>query len=87
MMGAAAELSEDLYNLRGDMYAQDQLLSQVNRFDRKGFGADISLGPWDPVRGTWDNVQIVSRNGSIPIRTYSGWDDDWNIAVGGNFRK
>lgn len=75
-VGAADELSEDLYAMRGDMYAQDQLLSEVSRYDRKGLGADLSLRNWDPARGTWDNIEIVGPGGVIPINTY-GYDDRW----------
>jgi hypothetical protein len=78
--GAASELSEDLYAMRGDMYAQDQLLNEVNSFDNKGIGGDLYLGNWDPQRGTWDNVQIYQPGGwSIPIQTYGGYDDQYPL--------
>ena len=84
LQGAATELSQDLYAMRGDMYAQDQLLSEVNRFDRKGLGADIYMSNWDPARGTWDNIQLYEPGiGSIPINTYGGYYDQWPIALGG----
>ncbi len=82
---AAINLREDLWNLRGDMYAQDQLLSEVNRYERKGIGADIYLGNWNPLRGTWDNINVVTPTGrAIPINTYGGWDDGWSISIGVN---
>lgn len=81
---AAQELDEDLYNLRGDMYAQDELLSEVNQYERKGIGADIYLGNWNPARGTWDNIQVVQPGvGNYQIQTYDGWNDPWNISPGG----
>ena len=82
--GAAVELREDLYALRGDMYAQDQLLDEVNRFENKGMGADLYLGNWDSGRGTWDNIQIYQPGyDSIPINSYDGYSDQYPVATGG----
>lgn len=73
---AAEQLKEDLYLLRGDMYAQDQLLYSINSKDLKGFGGDLVLDKWNPERGTWDDVRIRDNMGSpdIPVRTF-GYDD------------
>ncbi len=78
---AADELASDLYAMRGDRYSQDELLSAVNVDDRKGVGADIQLGNWNPDNGTWDNINIVPNDGTpaIPIPVYnfadpSPWD-------------
>jgi hypothetical protein len=82
LQGAAMELSEGLYAMRGDMYAQDQLLNSVNRMDRKGMGADLYLGNWDPMRGTWDNIQVYEQGvGSVPIRTYGGYYDQYPLSI------
>lgn len=50
---AAQRLQNDLIRLRPDRYAQNELISQVFRNDRKGFGADLVLGRWDPLSGGW----------------------------------
>jgi hypothetical protein len=62
--------------MRGDLYAQDNLLNQVNQIEQKGVGADIQLGAWDPDRGTWDDVEIT-QPGAAPIQvsTFSGYGD------------
>jgi hypothetical protein len=58
---AAQELKEDLYAMRGDLYGQDELLSQINSLDKKGSAADINLRAWSPERGTWDNMEVVQQ--------------------------
>jgi hypothetical protein len=72
--GAADELASDLYSMRGDRYAQDELLGEVNADELKGVGADIQLNGWNPERGTWDDIQIVPGDGSgsiqIPVYDY-----------------
>lgn len=65
--GAADQLAMDLYQTRGDRYAQDQLLSEVARRDIKGFGGDLYLQNWNPDRGTWDDIYVVPSDGSNPI--------------------
>jgi hypothetical protein len=74
--GAADELASDLYQMKGDRYAQDELLSEVNGDDFKGIGADIQLNYWDPDRGTWDDIEVVPNDGSpsIPVTAYD-YDD------------
>ena len=74
--GAADELSMDLYQIKGDRYAQDELLNQIYSADRKGTGADLQLKNWDPDRGTWDDIQVVPDDGSqsIQINAYD-YDD------------
>ena len=49
--------------MQGDVYAQDQLLSTINQYDQKGVGADLNLNNWDPIRGTWDSIQITQNYG------------------------
>jgi len=62
--------------MKGDMYAQDNLLNQVNQIEQKGVGADIQLGSWDPDRGTWDDVEITQPGvNPIPVSTFSGYGD------------
>jgi hypothetical protein len=74
--GAADELAADLYQMKGDRYAQDELLSEVDSAETKGIGADIQLNSWDPDRGTWDDIEITPNDGSanIPITAYD-YDD------------
>ena len=64
---ATNELQNEMYWMRGDVYAQDELLSEVNAYDRKGVGADLYLNNWDPYRGTWDNIQIVPPAYGEPV--------------------
>jgi hypothetical protein len=74
--GAADELAMDLYQMKGDRYAQDELLSEINSDDVKMVGADLRLDNWDPDRGTWDDIEIVPNDGSdsIPVTAYD-YDD------------
>jgi hypothetical protein len=74
--GAADQLASDLYAMRGDRYAQDELLGEINRDEIKGIGADLVLRDWDPARGTWDDIQVVPNDGSpgIPITAYDYQD-------------
>jgi len=44
--GAADELAGDLYQMKGDRYAQDELLSEVDSDETKSVGADIQLNSW-----------------------------------------
>jgi hypothetical protein len=57
--GAAQTLNIDLFNMRGDVYAQNELLSEV-RQEQSGQGAYLYLDNWDQSRGTWDTVEVVS---------------------------
>jgi hypothetical protein len=57
--GAWNELNTDLRNMGGDIYAQDNLINQVNLLDVKGVGADLNLGTWNAIRGTWDSMSIT----------------------------
>jgi hypothetical protein len=87
--GAALELKEDLYAMRGDVYAQDELLNEVNALDRKGLGADLQLGAWDPSRGTWDQINVV-QPGAPPIQVgiFGGYDDQFpDVAAGAMIKK
>lgn len=57
---AAQYLNVDLFNMRGDVYAQNELLSEI-RQEQSGYGATLFLGNgWDPDRGTWNTVEVVS---------------------------
>jgi hypothetical protein len=56
--GASIELTEDLYAMHGDVYAQNQLFSKIYKYERKGAGLDLYLGNWDHAHGSWDNIQI-----------------------------
>lgn len=73
--GAADRLAMDLYQTKGDRYAQDHLLSEISRYESKGIGADLYLNNWNPVRGTWDTIDIVPNDGTPPIPMYTY---DWN---------
>ena len=44
---AGAELNQDLFNMRGDLYAQNQLLSQINAMDQNGSGGRLYLGDYN----------------------------------------
>jgi hypothetical protein len=64
--------------MRGDIYAQDKLLSEVNQIEKKGVGADIRLNGWNADRGTWDDVEIVQPGQpSIPINVFGGYKDEF----------
>jgi hypothetical protein len=52
-----------MFQMRGDIYAQDQLLSRVNQLEVKGVGADLNLGNWRPDLGTWENSVITPAPG------------------------
>lgn len=73
--GAADELASDLYALKGDRYAQDDLLSAVYNSEQKSVGADLELNNWNQDNGTWDTVEVWPNNGSanitIPIYNYA----------------
>ncbi|HEY9758396.1 MAG TPA: cell envelope integrity protein TolA [Oculatellaceae cyanobacterium] len=59
-VNAAQYLNVDLFNMRGDVYAQNELLSEI-RQEQSGYGATLFLGNgWDPERGTWNTVEVVS---------------------------
>lgn len=62
--------------MRGDRYAQDELLSEVSQYEAKGIGADLYLGNWDPARGTWDDIEVIPNDGSeaIPLQAYDDGD-------------
>lgn len=79
---AAQELREDLFAMRGDLYGQDELISQVNKLDRKGSGADLNLKAWSPERGTWDNMEMIVK-GSMPnsIHTFGSASDSFPNAA------
>ena len=80
---AAVRLKEDLKAMGGDMYAQDQLLSDINLMEKKGVGADLNLGTWNPGKGTWDNMNVEETGiYPIPISTYNKDGSEVNIAVG-----
>ena len=76
---AAQQLSNDLFEMRGDMYAQDQLLA--NTAEHPGIGAMLELNNWDPARGTWDDVEIQPASNdpepNIPIQVYNGYGDGY----------
>jgi hypothetical protein len=60
------------------MYAQDDLLSEVNRLELKGVGADLHLGAWDPMRGTWDNIEVTQPGAApIPVQAIGGYGDPY----------
>jgi hypothetical protein len=64
--------------MRGDIYAQDDLLNQVNAIERKGVGADLQLGNWDPIRGTWDNIAVVQPGlAPIGVQTFNAYTDQF----------
>jgi len=54
---AADRLSDNLVNM--PFPAQVRLVDEVNRFDRKGVGADLQLGNIDRRRGIWDDIRII----------------------------
>ena len=55
----AGALNRDLWAMRGDIYAQNELLNEVKQ-EVTGAGASLYLGNWDSIRGTWDNIEVVS---------------------------
>jgi hypothetical protein len=65
-VNATNVLSNDLFQMRGDIYAQDELLSMVKNAEdfqnqvnpNPNGSADLFLGNWDPGIGTWDNKEI-----------------------------
>jgi hypothetical protein len=58
-VAAANELNADLWAMRGDLYGQNELLTEVHN-QQNGEGAQLYLGQWDPMRGTWDNMEVES---------------------------
>jgi hypothetical protein len=76
---AADQLNYDLYQLRGDIYAQDSLLSEVSKLAREGNGEQLQLSKWNPDRGTWDDIEITSRDGQplVQLKTFRP-DDGMN---------
>jgi hypothetical protein len=74
--GAAQELNQDMFQMRGDIYAQDQLLNRVNLLETKGVGADLNLGNWNPLRGTWDSITITPdpNDNVTPVQSVDPFD-------------
>ncbi len=56
---AAARLQADLYQLRPNRYAQNLLLNNVNLYDRKGLGSDLSLGYYNPYTAAFSHGYII----------------------------
>ncbi len=56
---AASRLNSDLFNLRGNLDAQNILLSMVDSNDKKGSASDLKLGEWNPATGTYDSAEIL----------------------------
>jgi hypothetical protein len=72
----------DLYQMKGDRFAQDELLNEISASEVKGIGADLYLGNWDPERGTWDDIRVIPNDGteSIPLEAYDYNDSPpWEI--------
>jgi hypothetical protein len=65
-----------MFQMRGDIYAQNELLNQVNTLENKGVGADLNLGNWNPLRGTWDNITITPDPGDpiTPVQSVDPYD-------------
>ncbi len=71
------ELREDLYALRGDIYAQDELLNSVYRSEA-GYGAGIVLNNWDPNLGTWGNIELTQPGcAPVTINTFPNYNDQY----------
>jgi hypothetical protein len=64
-----------MFQMRGDIYAQDQLMSRTTNFEVGGPGAaTLNLGNWNPILGTWDNSVITPAPGDptppIPVEPF-----------------
>ena len=70
---AANALNNDLWAMRGDLYGQNELLQEVAKAQSpSGEGAQLYLGDWDPTRGTWDTIEVVSPpvpDGYVPDKS------------------
>jgi len=79
-------LNNDLFQMRGDIYAQDELINETknqenfqNQVNFNPNSADLFLGNWDPVIGTWDNMEIDAagvppqQNLGNPVTTYDSF--------------
>jgi hypothetical protein len=83
---AANVLNSDLFQMRGDIYAQDALLSQVqtaeNSLNQQNFNPDaatLNFGNWDPNIGTWDNKEIDAPGmAAQPVQTYDSFGNPIN---------
>lgn len=85
---AMERLQDELYDLRYDRYAQNQLLREISEQLRRD-GGYLNLDRWNPNRGTWDTIEIVPPPPAprppdqpppvveppIPVPTYE--DDPW----------
>lgn len=56
---AASRLQADLIQLRPNRYAQNALLNQVNMYDRKGIGSDLSLGYYNPYTASFSHGYVI----------------------------
>ncbi|MBX9694772.1 MAG: hypothetical protein K2Z81_20460, partial [Cyanobacteria bacterium] len=56
---AMYELNRELYDLRYDRYAQNQLLREISDNLRRDRGGWLNLDRWNPNSGTWDTIEIV----------------------------
>jgi hypothetical protein len=83
---AATELREDLWAMRGDMYAQNELLSNIYAMQSLGYGGNILLNNWDPAYGTWRNIEVCQPGMTpIPIETYPGYGDPYQYPTDGTY--
>jgi hypothetical protein len=74
-VAAANELNQDMLQMGGDIYAQNQLLNQVSNFEGAGPGAAVlNLGEWNGTLGTWRDTTITPAPGDptpvIPIEPF-----------------
>ena len=53
------ELNRELYDLRFDRYAQNQLLREISDNLRRDRGGWLNLDRWNSNTGTWDTIEIV----------------------------
>jgi hypothetical protein len=66
---AAEVLNQDLWTMKNDVYAQNELLSEINQEQNRQSGAYLYLNNWNPDRGTWDTVDVVTPRDQ-PAITY-----------------
>lgn len=75
---AATRLVSDLQQLKGDMDAQMDLISQVVANHEAGTGTDLVLGEWDAEAGTYKSIEVLppgaEKGTGIQIKTYPDAD-------------
>jgi hypothetical protein len=62
--------------LKGDMEAQNQVLSQVSASHQDDSASQLKLGDWDAEKGTYSSIEVLPAGSDpgtgISIHTYPG---------------